>query len=227
MVLQADQLEAPAPGTRGIVLSKKPAAELKLSKQKLVQGMIEFSLETPRTAAAAEAASEGAAAAPGAEAGGGVTPVGTKELGSSEEQMSGRAQASKVENQGGGVTPVDTKELSSSEEHMSGRAQTSKVENRQARTRKKSEEGGDGQGVGAEWEGVTWDEGETPEAESLGSVSASLTGAGSASLGTTCSITLGTVELASRRGHSTGPQDVLLCLKEVAGIREVTKQKHV
>lgn len=205
MILEADQLEAPAPGTRGIVLSKKPVAELKLSKQQLVQGMIEFSLETPRATAAAEAAAEEAAAS-GADAGGDGTQIDRGKRDRSKKLTAGRVQPSK-----GGVSSPS-----------GARAASSAIATAVASTQKTDV----GQGTEAEWEGVTWDEGDVPEAESLGSVSASLTGAGSASVGTAGSITVGTVELASNHEDSTEPQDVLICVKGVTGLREVTKTRR-
>lgn len=87
----------------------------------------------------------------------------------------------------------------------------------------------DDEGCGAEWEGVTWDEDDVPEADSLGTVSASLVGTGSASVGSAGSVTLGTVELASRNGDTTlagttatDPTDMLICLKGVVGIGGVS-----
>lgn len=227
MVLQADQLKAPAPGARGIKLSKKPAAELKLSKQKLVQGMIEFSLETPRTAAAAEAAAQAAASGAGA-GGGGLSSAG-----------GGLSTAKNVQKQQVVDKPAATGTVAETspwrrihdngeniQEHPRLEKQRSKIASPTAASTASGNKGGDGHGTGAEWEGVTWDEDDIPEAESLGSVSASFTGAGSASLGTAGSITLGTVELASNRGDSAEPQDVLICLKGVVGARQVTTQRY-
>lgn len=254
VVLQADQLDAPAPGTRGIALSKKPAAELKLSKQKLVRGMIEFSLETPRAAAAAEASPQ-ETATPGAGAGDGVTSLDAKRRGRSHKPTPGTGQATRegdFSSGGGGVLGASRNMQS---QQTSGKPVTAeKVAGTSFWRRNKDdgvgtpveqprfeqqpdkpvvpptlataataskEKADDVRGTEAEWEGVTWDEGDVPKAESLGSVSASLTGAGSASLGTAGSITLGTVELASRHGNSAEPQDVLICLKGVTGLREV------
>lgn len=263
VVLQADQIDAPAPGTRGIALSKKPAAELRLSKQKLVRGTIEFSLETPRTAAAAEEEEE-EAAPEGAAAGGGVAPLGSKKRRDrSKTPAPGRGDATREGDPSSGGGVVGAAKSTQSQQTSDGPATTDKVSGTSSWSKHKDSGGGSNpeqarleeqrddniartratavaasigkaggvQGMEAEWEGVTWDEGDVPEAESLGSVSASFTGAGSnslgtagsASMGTAGSITLGTVDLASKNGISAELHDVLICLKGVAGLREVLK----
>ena len=261
VVLQADQIDAPAPGTRGIALSKKPAAELRLSKQKLVRGTIEFSLETPRTAAAAAAEEE--ATPEGAAAGDGVAPLGSKKRDRSKTPAPGRGDATREGDPSSGGGVVGAAKSTQSQQTSDGPATTDKVSGTSSWSRHKDSGGGSNpeqarleeqrddniadtratavaasigkaggvQGMEAEWEGVTWDEGDVPEAESLGSVSASFTGAGSsslgtagsASMGTAGSITLGTVDLASKNGISAELHDVLICLKGVAGLREVLK----
>eukprot|EP00752_Nemacystus_decipiens_P007665 g6853.t1 len=248
VVLQADKIDAPAPGTRGILLSKKPAAELKLSKQKLVQGMIEFSLETPRTAAAAEATSSGAGA------GDGVTPSDTKKRDTSETSTERGGQGTKegdrssadsvvgeakkmqsLRTNGKPATPEKPAGSSFWAEKTDNAGSTSEQSPVGLQKRKSNppahataaatskEKAGDIRGTEEEWQGDTWDEGDIPEVESLGSVSASLTGAGSTSLGSAGSITLGTIELASKHEDSAESQDVLICLKGVTGLREADR----
>jgi len=252
VVLQADQLEAPAPGIRGVVLSKKPAAELAHSKQKLVQGMVEFSLETPRTTAEKEAASRpeamsDAAAVPSdainrersapepsalelARARIGAPPS-AGDIRSTTRNMEGQritvnkatvgaADASKRwgrNNDEAGET-VKTKPTEGQKRKQVAKRQAEDKQHADSASRAAAENGDD-------WEGVTWDDPDVDGAESLGTASARLTCADSASLDTAGSVTLGTVELASENGGSQ-PQDVLICLKGIAGMRQVTPTSH-
>lgn len=249
VVLQANKLEDPAPGPRGIVLSKKPAAELKLSKQKLVQGMVEFSLETVRAAAAAEAVALAES--------GGTTALSKNVKGdTSKASAADRVQAGK-----GGTASFAGGACRKAESGSDGKTTTGtpvwRDNNKGAETGNLAEGGTAAAGakgrkgrqqqhaasaaaataadkpvakqrLTTEWEGVTWDEGDIPEAESLGTVSVGMATISSASLGTDGSITLGTVELASRNGDMAHAglsdavhQDLLVCLKEVVGVREV------
>lgn len=250
VVLQANKLEDPAPGTRGIVLSKKPAAELKLSKQKLVQGMVEFSLETARAAAAAEAV---------AVAGSG----GTSALSENFKGDTSKASAThRVQAGSGGTASLAGGACRKAEGGSNGKATTGKpvwwnnskgaetgdlgeggnnaavaAKGRKGRRQEHAasaaaaavaEKSIDEQRLTTEWAGVMWDEDDAPEAESLGTVSVSMATISSATLGTAGSVTLGTVELASKDGDvahaglsDAVPQDLLVCLKEVVGVREV------
>ncbi|CAM9640751.1 unnamed protein product, partial [Ectocarpus sp. 12 AP-2014] len=252
VVLQANKLEDPAPGPRGIVLSKKPAAELKLSKQKLVQGMVEFSLENMRAAAAAEAAAY-------AESGGTVALSKNVKGDTSKASATDRFQAGKggTASFAGGAcrkeesgsdgetttgTPVwrdsnkgpETSKLSEGGTNAAAAATGRKGRQQQHAASAAAATAADKsvakQRLTTEWEGVTWDEGGIPEAESLGTVSVGMATISSASLGTDGSITLGTVELASKEGDmahadlsNAVPQDLLVCLKEVVGVREAHK----
>ncbi len=249
MVLQANQLEAPAPGIRGVVLSKKPAAELAHSKQKLVQGMVEFSLETPRTSAAIEAAARQAMS----DAAGVPSDAMNKErselsalnkdrarIGASPHVGDIRSTARNTEDQptygkkttvglaaarkkwgrnnDEEVKTIQTKPTEGQKRKQIATGQPEEKQYDESAARSAAENGD-------EWEGVTWDELDVDGAESLGTVSARLTCADSASLNSAGSITLGTVELASETGGSH-PQDVLICLQGIAGMRQVTQDSN-
>lgn len=253
-------------------------ADLKLSKQKFVQGMVEFSLETPRTAAAAEAgdAAARANALPAAAATDniGVSPSGAAVDGDDEskKKTAEKAQARKREpTSSAGEASVSAKgtegSASTNDKQAAGKsfwaknrkgptnekvqdakgtdkAAASGQGDQQRRTRSSATDTAaaapatvkaldDDQGCAAEWEGVTWDENDAPEADSLGSVTASLVGTGSASVCSAGSVTLGTVELASKNGGTalaglvdTEPKDMLICLKGVVGIRGVRLHQY-
>lgn len=230
MELQADQLEAPEPGTRRVALSKKPAAELAHSKQKLVQGMVKFSLETPRTAARPENVSDAAAVPLGTMTGNraGPSAVGIGRASKGASPYVGDVSTTARNTEGQPTTEQDTTAGAAAASKKWGRnneeVKITQTEPTEGRTRKQCDESAARAAAdnGNEWEGVTWDEPDVDGAESLGTVSARLTCADSASLE---SITLGTVELASEDGGSQ-PQDVLICLKGIAGMRQVTPNSN-
>lgn len=263
-------MKAPAPGIRGVVLAKKPAAELKLSKQKLVQGMVEFSLETTRAATAAveeaaaahQATAGSAAAADGG--GGGAAPSQTTK--GSRSKVSSRSTMTQAVEGGGaaactGSGVKSARTTSKSQQKIDSKATTaggkshfwersnikegenakdnggggrneegiSKGRKGQKPEKYVAEKEADGeQEREAEWEGVTWGEGDLPETVSLGTVGASGTGSGGAASQDGTTVSLGTVELASKPGDTTQsglredePQDVLICLKGVVDMRKV------
>ncbi|CAM9193761.1 unnamed protein product [Scytosiphon promiscuus] len=206
-VLQADQLETPAPGVRGLVLSKKPAADLKLSKQKFVQGTVE------------EVGPSGAA----------VDGIGSN----MPTQETIQALNGETDSSAGGAR--DTVKAAGSRANVTDKQAKSfwTINKKGVTADSASEEKGGGGAAGrgaAEWEGVKWDEEDAPEADSLGTVSVSLAGTSSTSMCSAGSATLGTVELASKAGDAslagltdTQPKDMLICLKGVVGIRGAHK----
>lgn len=224
------------------MLSKKPATELAHSKQKLVQGMVEFSLETPRTVAAAAAAAVQETAAAGtsntmntdrpelsaldeARAGqGGASPCASA-VTRTAKNMEGQEVTGRKTTTGAAVVDT-TRERNYNEEAKTKQIKSAEGQNRTQVAKGQQHDVKHEQSAAAadnedEWEGVSWDTIDVDEVESLGTVSARLTCADSTSLGTAGSITLGTVEIASEDGEGQ-PQDVLICLKGIVGMRQVT-----
>lgn len=203
VVLEPKQFEIPTPGVRGVVLCRKPAVELQPSAQTCVQGMLEFSLETPRTALTAQVRATSNAVAPSATVRT-RSPTADKMPGSKGYLGGVGEGAEKLKGSSTGG--------SKSEDRLKGEDAQLKAEkggNVVARELAKQNLG--------EWEGVIWHDDDTGEAESLGTVSASL----------------GTVEVASKHGDipQAGslpePYDLLICLKGIGVIREVRSESRL
>lgn len=208
VVLTRQDIEAPDPGIRVVALARKPSEELRPSLQKLVQGTLEFLLESSHEAAAPSAA-EATTAAVATVHDAVPVPVATTKtdkLKRMTSRLHGMAEARRPGSAEGGAA------AEFSQQNQGENAQPGEDEDAQEMS---PVDGGVTvkQGVG-EWEGVTWDEDDIAEASSLGTISASL----------------GTVEVASKTedvsqaGFTTpDPQDLLICLKGIAGIKEVRR----
>lgn len=207
MVLEANQLEAAAPGIRRLELSRKPASELRPSVQKLVQGMLEFSLETPRTAAAAAAAADDDVAPSATVTANTSTPLAYKTHGRNRLCDGVRGGTVNAGSPPGGHSAAATKFWHKNKEANIHPEKDHEVEQASRVIEEDIVEHETG-----EWEGVVWDEDDMSEVDSLGTVSASL----------------GIVEAASKHRKTSRadptvpePQDLLICVKGAVGIREV------
>ena len=195
----------PAPGVQELKLTRRPPADLHPSKQSLVQGMLRICLEDSRKAdvAASKAVERRTAITKGKHPTSATTTTAAaaadlkiqlpgKSNPESGEHLQLREKAHEKVELGSKIAVGDT------EEKVGYKTPVGSI--------KRGEE--------KEWEGLTWDEDEMFEADSLGAVSASL----------------GTMEVASIREENSRasgivpePQDLLMRVIGIDDVGEVRK----
>lgn len=207
VALERKHLTSPGPGHRSLVLTGKPAHELRPSARKRIQGMLEFSLEMPRTTEPANCARTGAA--------GELASIGSRPVDESRSKEiintpprhgDSRAKNARPGIPGGNVDAqgkVSTMPCPTVAAKLKRRGDQ-EISQEEIVSMARSEEVFSDE---SEWEGLTWTKGDEGHVGNPGTVRAA-----------------SDVAEQIRQGRSTAadPEDLLVRLKSVTGLRKVT-----